>query len=222
MLMDLVDLNEDPIPDVLLYADEKDIMNIYFAIVGPEGTPYDGGFLFFHIKFTKRYPHDPPQVRFLNPNDRIRFHPNLYENGNICLSILGTWKGPEWTSVMNIRSLILSIQSILSEHPLQHEPGFEEEDPESSRNEQYNTILRYSVLANMISDTLLTPSVLCLKPRVTEYVHNRMEKYKGFINECKGRPSAQLKSIYGMKVDSNYAVLAQRLTQAIDRLGDGS
>ena len=59
-------------------------------IVGPFDTPYEGGFFHFVIRFGPEYPLQPPRVRFLTTsNGTVRFNPNLYSNGKVCLSILG-------------------------------------------------------------------------------------------------------------------------------------
>ena len=45
-------------------------------------------------------------------NNKIRFNPNLYNNGYICLSLLGTWRGDSteaWTSRSNALQILLSI-----------------------------------------------------------------------------------------------------------------
>lgn len=47
----------------------------------------------------------------------MRFNPNLYANGKVCLSILGTWDGPSWTPGMTLSSVLLSIQTLLSATP---------------------------------------------------------------------------------------------------------
>lgn len=37
------------------------------------------------------------QVHFLTTGaGRVRFNPNLYACGKVCLSLLGTWTGPSW------------------------------------------------------------------------------------------------------------------------------
>jgi len=48
----------------------------------------------------------------------VRFNPNLYEEGKVCLSILGTWQGPSWSESLNLSSLLLTIQSILTSKPI--------------------------------------------------------------------------------------------------------
>jgi hypothetical protein len=38
-----------------------------------------------------------PQVQFLTTGGgTVRFNPNLYNCGKVCLSLLGTWAGPSW------------------------------------------------------------------------------------------------------------------------------
>jgi ubiquitin-protein ligase len=87
-------------------------------IFGPEGTPYHNGNFFIDLKFPNDYPYNPPKANFLTTDGRIRFNPNLYATGKVCLSILGTWSGPSWSIVQRLSSVILSIQSLLGEHPL--------------------------------------------------------------------------------------------------------
>ena len=79
----------------------------------------------FDIEMPKDYPISPPKVKFINLNGQVRFHPNLYKCGKVCLSILNTWHGPGWTSVQTLSSVLLSIQSLMNEHPIQNEPGWE-------------------------------------------------------------------------------------------------
>lgn len=53
--------------------------------------------------------------------------PNLYANGKVCLSILGTWQGPGWTQSQTLTSVLLSIQSLMNPLPYHNEPGYENE-----------------------------------------------------------------------------------------------
>lgn len=58
-----------------------------------------GGCFEFDILLPADYPNRPPQVQFLTTGSgRIRFNPNLYNTGKVCLSLLGTWSGPGWDS----------------------------------------------------------------------------------------------------------------------------
>lgn len=63
-------------------------------IAGPEGTPYAGGLFEFDCFLPLDYPQKPPLVHLRTTgNGIVRFNPNLYANGKVCLSLLGTWPG---------------------------------------------------------------------------------------------------------------------------------
>jgi ubiquitin-protein ligase len=113
-------------------------------VIGPPDTPYSGGFFFFDMAFPDEYPLKPPKLVFKTTDGRVRFHPNLYEEGYVCLSILGTWSGPSWTTACTFDSVLLSIQSLLDSHPIQHEPGHEgqvgPDDVKYSRMITYETL----------------------------------------------------------------------------------
>ena len=65
-------------------------IQIHAIITGPFDTPYEGGLFHFLIRFPPNYPFSPPRVKFLTTGGgRVRFNPNLYQNGKVCLSILG-------------------------------------------------------------------------------------------------------------------------------------
>ena len=64
------------------------------AIIGTSNTPYSGGLYIFDVYFTDDYPNNPPKMYLATTgSSKIRFNPNLYSNGFVCLSLLGTWKG---------------------------------------------------------------------------------------------------------------------------------
>mmetsp|Transcript_50475 Transcript_50475/g.163379 ORF Transcript_50475/g.163379 Transcript_50475/m.163379 type:complete len:436 (-) Transcript_50475:115-1422(-) len=114
-------------------------------IIGPPDTPYQYGFYLFDIKYPNTYPWDPPQVTFMTSDRRVRLNPNLYVGGKVCLSILGTWSGPPWTPGLTLRTVMLSIQSLLHSHPLQNEPAFAKVTGE--RDDRYSRILSYENIA---------------------------------------------------------------------------
>jgi len=146
-----------------LHFDEQDITKAVAMIIGPQGTPYEDGFLFFRIKFPTDYPYGPPKVSYISTS-RIRIHPNLYVGkaytnyeGKVCLSALNTWSGPKWTSAMNIGSILVTLQSILDENPLRNEPGYEEAgvsgtlgEATKSLNTTYNILVQHDTFKNLI------------------------------------------------------------------------
>jgi len=100
-------------------------------MVGPALSPYAFGFFSFRVQFPEDYPSSAPNVVLLTTNGgRTRFNPNLYADGKVCLSTLGTWRGEsgeQWSSVQNCHSILLSIQSLMDDNPYHNEPGFERE-----------------------------------------------------------------------------------------------
>ena len=154
IMHDIVDFNENKPEGIFLYVDKKNIRKQYSLIIGPEGTPYFGGFFFFEINYPNDYPKVSSSITFLTINNNVRFNPNLYKCGKVCLSILGTWQGPSWTPVMNIRLVLDSIRSLLGEYPIQNEPGYENTKPDDIRSMEYNQYLIYHTYSLAIIDVL--------------------------------------------------------------------
>ena len=140
---DLKVLENDNLEEFGIYyrIDENNIFNIKSMIIGPENTPYEYGFYFFDIMITNEYPFKPPKVIFQNRNNQFRFNPNLYVDGKVCISILNTWSGPQWTSCQSLKSILISLQSLLHSNPLHNEPGFENDY--SHRNDVYNKLVTH-------------------------------------------------------------------------------
>ena len=89
-------------------------------ILGYENTLYEGKVLHAQIEIPKNYPNNPPKMRFISK----MYHPNVYEDGRICISILtqnnddvtGYIKTEDtWTPIQGFRTIILSVVSILNE-----------------------------------------------------------------------------------------------------------
>ncbi|CAN0376811.1 unnamed protein product, partial [Ectocarpus sp. 12 AP-2014] len=100
-------------------------------IAAPTGTPYDSGLFEFDIYCPPQYPSVPPKVNLMTTGrGRVRFSPNLYACGNVCLSLLGTWSGsPEmmWSPDASLLQVLLSIQTFIlgTQYPYYNEPGLE-------------------------------------------------------------------------------------------------
>jgi ubiquitin-protein ligase len=105
--------------------DESSLCIGYACIFGPIGTPYEDCPMLYKIECPTSYPFDPPTVTFCTQDGITRFHPNMYKDGKVCLSILHTWQGPRWASTLRISSLLVTIQSLLDNDPLCHEPGYD-------------------------------------------------------------------------------------------------
>jgi ubiquitin-conjugating enzyme E2 D/E len=69
---------------------DDDLSKWSTVIVGPEGTPYEGGNFEMTISFPAGYPFSPPELSF----DTQIYHPNITLDGKICLAMTknGNWK----------------------------------------------------------------------------------------------------------------------------------
>ena len=117
---------------------ETNILEGYALIIGYNDTPYENGFYLFKFEFPENYPFSPPKVIYLTNDGKMRYNPNLYTNGKVCLSVLNTWKGDGWTSCQKIHSILIILGTVLNNEPIKNEPGinFKQESIDS-----YNLLL---------------------------------------------------------------------------------
>lgn len=77
------------------------------GILGKKGTPWQNAIYKVDLIFSDNYPNDPPICKF-TPS---LFHPNIYEDGVVCLSILGD----AWNPQIGIKLILLALQTFLNE-----------------------------------------------------------------------------------------------------------
>nr|GAT55606.1 predicted protein [Mycena chlorophos] len=129
---------------IFVRVDEVRNDAIKVMIAGPEGTPYAGGLFEFDCFMPLEYPSTPPLVHLRTTGGgTVRFNPNLYNEGKVCLSLLGTWPGrPEeqWSATKStLLQVLVSIQSmILIDAPYFNEPGHGQVNPRSPASIKYN------------------------------------------------------------------------------------
>lgn len=151
---DITEIYTEPPPFICVVPDQSNITKIHALVIGPADTPYEGGFFHFFIRCPPTYPISPPKVRLITTGGgTVRFNPNLYRNGKVCLSILGTWSGPPWSASQSLSSVLISIQSLMSEKPYHNEPGYEHERrPGDSK--KYNDCIVHETLRVAVCDML--------------------------------------------------------------------
>jgi len=111
---------------VRVYEEATNLLSA--LVVGPEGAPYVDSIFVFHLALPPDYPQTAPRVSFLSVGERI--NPNLYTNGKVCLSLLGTWNGkgvevwdPQKSTILQV---LVSIQGlVLNAKPYFNEAGYE-------------------------------------------------------------------------------------------------
>ena len=116
-------------PGIYVRAFEKRMDLLRAVIVGPQDTPYDGFLFWFDLRLPETYPRKPPSMRYHAWGLASRLNPNLYANGKVCLSLLGTWHGPGWDPESStLLQLLVSVQGlVLVAKPYFNEPAWEED-----------------------------------------------------------------------------------------------
>ena len=105
---DLFKIQKDQPIGIFVCPEDSDMTLLHAIIRGPDDTPYAGGYFYFQLRFPPNYPASPPKVQIMTTDGgRVRFNPNLYRNGKVCLSILGTWEGPGWTPVIDLLQVFI-------------------------------------------------------------------------------------------------------------------
>ncbi|GMH38517.1 hypothetical protein BSKO_06401 [Bryopsis sp. KO-2023] len=100
-------------------VDDSNIFEWGVTVMGPPDTLYEGGFFKCLLTFPKDYPNSPPSCRFTSE----MWHPNVYKDGRVCISILhnpgddptGYEEASErWSPVHTVETIMISIISMLS------------------------------------------------------------------------------------------------------------
>jgi len=216
---DIVYITKNPLETHGIYYchDEANMMKGYAMIIGPPDTPYFGGYYLFEIDFPYDYPYSPPKLTYLTNDGNVRFNPNLYTNGKVCISILGTWHGEQWSSCQTISSILLILCTILNKNPLINEPGITVNHPEISK---YNMSIEFSNISIAICDIITGTHVYSCSELFLDIMKLHFFKnynaILGFIEErIKEDPiaSGQIVSMgfYNMRVLVDYKLLRDKL-----------
>ncbi|RMD40938.1 hypothetical protein DV735_g4185, partial [Chaetothyriales sp. CBS 134920] len=136
-------------PTIYVRGYESNLSLLRCLIIGPADTPYENAPFLIDLVLPPSYPAQPPTAHFHSWTSGLgRINPNLYEEGKICLSLLGTWPGREskesWSESATLLQLLVSIQGlIMVKKPFFNEAGLEDfaNDPHSgyeTESAQYN------------------------------------------------------------------------------------
>lgn len=93
--------------------------SVALIVLNPDSLYY-GGYFKAKMTFPQNYPYQPPEFAF----ERPLWHPNVYTNGRLCISILhqpgedamsGEMAGERWSPVQRVESVLISILSLLDD-----------------------------------------------------------------------------------------------------------
>jgi ubiquitin-protein ligase len=222
LLKDVKNILKNPLIDQGIYYvhDDYDMMKGYAMIIGPSETPYFGGFYFFEFTYPVDYPHSPPKVKYYTNGNNIRFNPNLYACGKVCVSLLNTWRGDQWTSCQTISTVLLTLCTLLCCNPLLNEPGVNKGHPDMK---PYDEIIQYSNINIAVCDIvskkkgIYMPFFDLFYPYVKENFNKNYDKLMEFskkkYEEIK-EPTIFETGFYNMKVSVDYCYIISKLDSA--------
>ncbi|KAK3202385.1 hypothetical protein GRF29_161g1000344 [Pseudopithomyces chartarum] len=93
--------------------------SVALIVLNPDSLYY-GGYYKAKLTFPKNYPFMPPDFQFIRP----LYHPNIYPNGKLCISILhapgddemsGETAAERWSPVQRVESVLISVLSLLDD-----------------------------------------------------------------------------------------------------------
>ena len=104
---ELQEMTNNPPANCSAGPDGEDLYNWQASIMGPEGSPFQGGVFWLKISFPKDYPFKPPKMQFLTK----LYHPNISATGAICIDILKE----QWSPALTVSKVLLCICSLLDD-----------------------------------------------------------------------------------------------------------
>ena len=136
-------------------VDENNFYKWSVVIFGPTETIYEGGFFRAILDFPEDYPNNPPKMQFTTK----MWHPNIYKDGRVCISILhppGTDKFNEqekaeerWRPSLGAEEILLSVISMLNDPNPDSPANIDAAVMFRNNREEYNSKVRSLVLRTM-------------------------------------------------------------------------
>lgn len=222
LLKDVKHIIKNPLTEQGIYYthDDVDMLKGYAMIVGPSDTPYFGGFYFFEFKYPSDYPHSPPKVKYCTNANNIRFNPNLYVCGKVCISLLNTWRGDQWTSCQTISTVLLTLCTLLCKDPLLNEPGVCKNHQDMAN---YNEIIEHSNLSIAVCDIVSKKNSVYLPffenfyPYIKDNFNKNYDKLVQFtqdkIKKYNQEKNVLTTGFYHMKVEIDYKNILDKLNE---------
>lgn len=199
LMIEFKSLQEDPVEGFRVkIANEDNLFEWEVALFGPPRTLYEGGYFKAGMKFPQDYPYSPPSVKFLTKV----WHPNVYENGDLCISILhppiddpqsGELPCERWNPTQNVRTILLSVISLLNE-PNTYSPAnvdasvmYRRWRESGGKDKEYENIIRRQVTASKTEaekDDVIVPTTLeeyCIQHKTKQ--NNDFDDFNDFYDD---------------------------------------
>ncbi|PSS10695.1 hypothetical protein M430DRAFT_127083 [Amorphotheca resinae ATCC 22711] len=144
--------------------------NIGLMVINPESA-FDGGYFNAEMTFTDKYPFSPPTFKFLRPI----YHPNIYPDGKLCISILhppgedeqsGELASERWSPLQGVESVLRSILLLLDDPEISSPANVDAGVMYRDNREEYNRKAKEAVEASKkdIPEGFVIPTTLETAP----------------------------------------------------------
>ena len=221
LVKDVREIIKNPLEEhgIYYFHNETDMLKGQAMVIGPKGTPYENGYYFFELDFPADYPHSPPKVTYFTNDGMTRFNPNLYKSGKVCISVLNTWRGEQWTACQTISSILLVLCTTLNNEPLLNEPGVRKNHRDY---DSYHQIITYKNFRIAIVEMLKGTMVRRQFPLFSEIIEKKfIDSYSDIM---KNLDTSQIEnitlqtSLYNMTVSINYERVKEELNTLYQKL----
>ncbi|MCJ1361458.1 hypothetical protein MMC16_000558 [Acarospora aff. strigata] len=137
-----IELNQDNVFD----------WNVALIVLNPDSLYY-GGYFKARLSFSKNYPYSPPDFKFLRPV----YHPNIYKDGKLCISILhapgddemsGETAAERWSPAQRVESVLISILSLLDDAEISSPANVDASVMLRKQPEEYKALVKRDVEAS--------------------------------------------------------------------------
>lgn len=220
LIYDIKEMDDDSLKEsgIFYKHHETNMLKGYAMIIGNNDTPYKYGHYIFTFDFPFDYPLRPPTLSSITQGEGIRKHPNFYRSGKCCLSILNTWQGEQWSSCQSIKSILLTIASVLDSQPMLHEPGVTDTHTDI---ESFNKIVEYGNLKNaiisIVSDKYFREYYLLFKNEIDSNIINNYLNIDNHYKNLNTKETIET-ALYKMKIKIDYVKTRKEFKRISDSL----
>ncbi|KAE8151121.1 ubiquitin-conjugating enzyme/RWD-like protein [Aspergillus avenaceus] len=157
-------LAKEPWVNIELEGEDIFRWTVGLIVLNPDSLYY-GGYFKASMKFPRNYPFSPPEFRFQRP----LYHPNIYTDGKLCISILhapgedemsGELASERWSPAQRVESVLISILSLLDDAEVSSPANVDAGVMLRKEPEKYQSIVRNNVEASKqdIPDGFVMPT----------------------------------------------------------------
>ncbi|XP_023030199.1 ubiquitin-conjugating enzyme E2 T [Leptinotarsa decemlineata] len=114
---ELEKMTNSPPRGICVFQKNDKLQHLEVKLTGPEDSPYKKGIFTLEIVIPEKYPFTPPSIKFIT---KI-YHPNIDDNGRICLDLIKMPPSGNWKPTIGLEGLLIAIRMLL-QYPNPEDP----------------------------------------------------------------------------------------------------